>query len=79
MDRCAGKHAGGVLAGELEVDVLVENLLARVAAGVALFGPQEIVELSTPIGHAVSLSSTTACPAAARRLRSVSLASKRLL
>src|SRR5262249_44624753 len=78
MDRRAGKFAGGVLAGEFPVDVRVENFLARRAAGVALLGAQQLVKLSTPIGHALPLSSTTGCPAAARRLRSARLASNRL-
>ena len=77
MDRGAGKFAGGVLAGEFPIDVRVEDLQARGAASVALLGTQQLVKLSTTIDHALALSSTTACPAAARPLRSVRLASNR--
>src|ERR1700750_1777994 len=56
MDRGAGKLAGGVLGGELSVDVRVEDLQARGAASVALLGTQQLIELWTTIDHAPALS-----------------------
>src|SRR5512132_1923953 len=79
VDRGAGKVAGGILASELLVDVRVEDPDARGAPGVALLGTQQLVEVRTAIDHALALSSSTGCPAAARLSRNARLASKSCL
>jgi hypothetical protein len=44
VDRGAREALAGVLAAELDLDVLIHNGHAGVAAGVALLGAQQLVE-----------------------------------
>jgi hypothetical protein len=50
VDRRTGEHARRILAGQLQLDVGVEDVLAGGAAGVSLLGAQDLVE-ATKIGH----------------------------
>src|SRR5262249_24434118 len=79
VDRGARERAGGIRTGQLELDVGVEDVLAGRTARVALRRAQQLVEAAPGIDHATTSSSSTPCPAAASRLRSVRLASNRFL
>jgi hypothetical protein len=58
MDRRSGMYAGRVIAGQLEFDIRVENLLARGATDVSILRAEQFAEGT--IGHVVaSVSSRT--------------------
>jgi hypothetical protein len=78
MDRRAWIDAGRILAGELQLDIGLEDLGAGGAARISIAGAQELIEV-TKIGHgAVSLSSNRD-PAAAILLTSLPVAANRIV
>src|ERR1700744_5277344 len=80
MGRGARERRRGILARELEIDVGVEDPLDGRAAGVALSGGYQAVELARAIRHGVIASSSiTGYPARARRSRRLRRASNRFL
>jgi nickel/cobalt transporter (NiCoT) family protein len=74
MDRRAGEHTGRILAGQLQLDVGVEDFLACGATRVSVLGAQKLVE-ATKIGHQAASFSRSGCPAAAMLARRLCLAS----
>src|SRR5919197_5276721 len=78
VDRGAREALAGVLAAQLQLDVLVHDRDAGVAARITLLGAQQLVEL-VQVGHARASSSLSGWPAAARLARSLRRASKRFL
>lgn len=57
VDRGAREHAGGVLAGELELDVRIEDRLAGAAPSVSVLDAEQLVQV-TALGHQTTSSST---------------------
>src|ERR1700742_3388522 len=72
VDRGAREAAGRLAAAQLDLDVLLDDRLPRVAPRIAGFGAQQVAEPH----HAWTSSSLSAWPAAARLARSLRRASK---
>jgi hypothetical protein len=50
VDRRTGEHKSRIFAGQFQLDVRVEDVLAGGAARVSVLGAQQLVE-ATKIGH----------------------------
>jgi hypothetical protein len=78
VDGRTGERTHWIFAGELQLDVGVEDVLARGAAWIPVFGAQKLVE-ATKIGHQAASLSDRGCPAAAMLARRLRLATNRFL
>src|SRR5437899_3044190 len=77
VDRGAWVHLCRVFPGQLQLNVGVEDVLARGASCVSILGAQQLVEPAT-VSHQAA-SSSTGCPAAAILARRLRLAPNRFL